>query len=293
MPTFSVVIPTFRRSQLLAAVLPSYAAAAPDEIVVVDDGSGPPHEAALAEMIGRTPNARLVPLGRHRGLPAARNAGARATTSEWIVFGEDDVWFPPEYARTIIDHARDAGAAVVAGMLGLVHPDVLTSTPDAVNDRIRSSRAAIRDPERLVGLRWPVRRLACGDVETPLLQACAAVHRSVFDAVQFDLRFTGNAFREETDFFLSCWRSGIRTLHCPHAAVGHVKEHVRSTPGGAWANGRLRYALDMVRNNHRFLRKHRRVLAAVARGNGRRGGTATLEAAFVLDLLRHVSPARP
>jgi 16S rRNA (cytidine1402-2'-O)-methyltransferase len=36
--------------------------------------------------------------------------------SEWIVFGEDDVWFTDDYPDVLLDHARRAGALVASGL---------------------------------------------------------------------------------------------------------------------------------------------------------------------------------
>src|SRR5439155_11242468 len=136
-----------------------------------------------------------------------------------------------------------------------------------------------------LGARWPVQRLPSGDLLTPLLTATAAVHRSVFNRVRFDPNYRGNAFREETDFFFTCLERGIQTLYCPHVACGHMKSHAGSAPGGSWSMSRPRYALQMLINNWRFLRRHDALLRRVRGAAGLRTGSIRMQARFLLTVL--------
>jgi glycosyltransferase involved in cell wall biosynthesis len=290
---FSVVIPTYRRAAMLERTLPSYLAAGPDEIVVVDDDSGPGDTFGLRQLEASDRRIRLVPLSRHVGLPAARNEGARHARSDWVVFGEDDVWFPPAYPSTLIEHARAAGASIACGRVPLVHPVLLGGPRSDLEAAIRSATVTGHPFDRFLGVPWPVETLANGDVRTPLLAATSAIHRTVFDRVRFDPGFKGNAFREETDFFFSCAEAGIRSIHCPHAACGHLKEHTRALPGGSWTMSRPRYALQMAANNWRLVRKHGDLLQSVRAESGRSGGALRMQVGFLLSMLRKVRPARP
>lgn len=287
---FSVVIPTYRRGPLLRRTLPSYLATGAREVIVVDDASGPPHDGILTELAA-DPRVRLVALARHSGQGTAKNEGARAASEEWVVFGEDDVWVTPEYPGTLIDHAERAGALVAAGTIALVHPVHLAAPPERLAELIRSKEPSPdRRPDHFLGGPWPVEPLPTGDVVSPILIACGAVHRSVFDRVAFDPRYTGNAFREETDFFLSCAEAGIRTIHCPHAACAHVKAHTRAAAGGSWTMSRPRYALQMAVNNWRFLRKHEDAIRRARAAAGRPAGLARIQAEFLLTMLSRIRP---
>jgi glycosyltransferase involved in cell wall biosynthesis len=286
-PTFSIVIPTYRRGTLLRRVLPSYLSTGALEVIVVDDGSGPRDQAALDA--AEVPGVRLIHQ-RHRGTPSARNEGLMQAEGEWVVFGEDDIWFTPEYPTTLIEHSLRAGALVAGGRVPLVDPVKLSGPRNELESVIRSKPMLDRSPDRFLGVPWKVERLESGDIVTPLLAAVAAVHRSVFDRVRFDPQFGGNAFREESDFFLACLEAGIRAIHCPHATCGHMKVHARSTRGGAWAMGRPRYVLQMAANNWRFVRKHEAVLRAVRREAGRSGGPMRMQAEFLLSLLKRIRP---
>ncbi len=289
--TFSIVIPTYRRSAMLALTLPSYLLAGADEVIVVDDASGlsdADHLAALAKEHGL----RLLRLPVRVGQAAGKNEGAARAAGDWVVFGEDDVWFPPEYAATLIAHAEDAGAPVASGAVPLVHPYLLASGLEEIEAAICAATVTRHPMDRFLRSHWPVERLPSGDVVTPLLAATAAVHRSVFERVRFDPGYRGNAFREETDFFFSCVEAGFRTIHCPHAICGHMKVHSRATQGGSWDMSRPRYAAQMFRNNWRFLRKHEALLREARTAVGRPSGPLRMQVEFLQSMLLQPRPAR-
>jgi GT2 family glycosyltransferase len=92
MKTFSVIIPTCHRNDLLALCLERLAPGAQTldfdsyEVIVTDDGSHATAEQMIAQ---RFPWARWV-RGLRRGPAANRNNGARAAGGAWIVFTDDD-----------------------------------------------------------------------------------------------------------------------------------------------------------------------------------------------------------
>jgi GT2 family glycosyltransferase len=99
------------------------------------------------------------------------------------------------------------------------------------------------------------------DLAVPLIQAVMLVRREVFAQVTYDARFEGNAWREETDFQISAARAGFRVGFCPHAVCYHTPKALAGHGGGQRARGRLAYEWSILRNNHRFLAKHRDWLA--------------------------------
>ncbi len=90
--TFSVVIPTYNRCDLLLECLDSVVAQRrqPEEVIVIDDGSTDGTSSALEQRKGIS----LLQLA-NAGPGAARNRGATAATGDYLVFlDSDDLWFP-------------------------------------------------------------------------------------------------------------------------------------------------------------------------------------------------------
>jgi glycosyltransferase involved in cell wall biosynthesis len=82
----SVVIPTRDRAPILVRCLAALQREAPDEVVVVDDGSGDD----TPDVLSRNDWVRVVRLDGN-GRSAAKNAGVETATGDVVLFMDDDV----------------------------------------------------------------------------------------------------------------------------------------------------------------------------------------------------------
>jgi GT2 family glycosyltransferase len=89
--SISVVIATHNRRERLLATLGYLQAAAPDEVIVVDNGSDPGVTPAVESAY---PQVRVVALAVNRGA-AARTVGVAAARSPLVAFADDDSWWAP------------------------------------------------------------------------------------------------------------------------------------------------------------------------------------------------------
>ncbi len=96
----SVIIPTHNRAELLPRALDSVLAQtlAPQEVILVDDGSTDGTEALMAS---RYPSVRYLKQA-NRGVSAARNRGIKEARGEWIaLLDSDDAWLPGKLAAQL------------------------------------------------------------------------------------------------------------------------------------------------------------------------------------------------
>lgn len=173
---YDVVIPTTGRSTLgsLLATLLHAPGPRPPRVVVADDRIG-----ELPAL--RVPGAVVVVRTRGRGPAAARNAGAAHGTSPWIVFLDDDVELPADWAARLATDLRAATGA-----------DARVS---GVSGRIVVPRPARRRPTD-----WE--RNVAGLEHAWWATADMAIRRDAFVAVGgFDERFP-RAYREDADLAL-------------------------------------------------------------------------------------------
>ncbi len=93
MPCFSVIIPAYNAAATLARALDSVLAQtwAAHEIIVVDDGSSDATAAVAAAYGDKVRYLYQV----NAGVSAARNAGARAASGNWLAFLDADDWYYP------------------------------------------------------------------------------------------------------------------------------------------------------------------------------------------------------
>ena len=97
----AAVIPTFNGARYLAATIESVLAQAPapEEVIVVDDGSVDDTPAVAARFL---PRVRYVRSDTNHGICHARNHGIAASRSEWIALCDhDDLWVPGKLARQL------------------------------------------------------------------------------------------------------------------------------------------------------------------------------------------------
>jgi len=98
----SVIIPSKNRPDFLIQALESVFAQTYKnlEVIVVDDGSTPPIESFIAERYGGL--VKILRNEQSRGAPAARNAGAKLASGEFVAFlDDDDLWMPEKIERQL------------------------------------------------------------------------------------------------------------------------------------------------------------------------------------------------
>ena len=113
-PRFSVIIPAYNAAATLARALDSVLAQtwAAHEIIVVDDGSSDATAAVAAVYGDKVRYLYQV----NAGVSAARNAGARAASGNWLAFLDADDWYYPNRLKWHADWiARDATLDFLTG----------------------------------------------------------------------------------------------------------------------------------------------------------------------------------
>ena len=161
----SVVIPTFDRPELLRETLRLLGdqTVAPDEVVVVDNGTVP---ASIADDPSRPFALRYFRIAARAGVARARNFGAEHARGSYVAFLDDDDFWNPDYVERLrgIIGGAPAAAAMVVGSI-----DQLDTRSSSVADR-HFYRFAGNDP----GLE------ACFYFNPGYLGSCLTVERSGF-----------------------------------------------------------------------------------------------------------------
>lgn len=174
----SVVLPTHNRRDVLPRAIRSVLAqtAPPAELIVVDDGSTEDIAGLIAAM--GDPRLRYLRLDTRSGPGAARNAGARAATADWVAFQDsDDEWFlnKLELQWERAEHGTTK-AALICGSYVIAStgraPELIACTPE-MRERFWTSHTLFCFP--FIAPTWLLRRtqfLEAGefDVSLPSLE---------------------------------------------------------------------------------------------------------------------------
>jgi GT2 family glycosyltransferase/glycosyltransferase involved in cell wall biosynthesis len=244
MTVLSVVIPTYRRPELLRRCLESVMAARAAsshrvEVVVVDDGSG---DESCAMVSSEFPGATLVELGRNRGYAGAVNAGVSAGSGEWVLTLNNDTTVEPDLFDELL--------AVAQSELDI---GIVAAQQRFASDRGRLYSAGMQldarghASDRLMGL--PV---SAGESEpTEVFGACGAAalyRRSLLEQLGgFDERFTFGL--EDADVAWRARMGGWRCVYAPGAVVYHEL-------GGTVAHGSERRLFLAGRNRWLLIAKN-------------------------------------
>jgi glycosyltransferase involved in cell wall biosynthesis len=175
----SVVIPTFNRKAELQRLLESLweqsICRSKFEVIVASDGSSDGTNEMVREMQAREWNLKLLELS-NRGPAAARNAGARAVSTQLIAFTDDDCVAERDWLQNILRAFNDEAVVAVQG---------ITTTYRSARGPLTHEVEVLRD--------WTTTVPTCN----------AAFRRNVFEATGgFDEKFP-SAHNEDTDL---AWR---------------------------------------------------------------------------------------
>lgn len=116
--TISVIIPVYNTGKYLSRCLDSIIGQTFSnlEIICVNDGSTDNSAEILQEYANRDPRIRVI-TQKNAGLSAARNAGLKHITGEYVSFIDSDDWVDNNYYEYLINKIEQTGANIaMAGM---------------------------------------------------------------------------------------------------------------------------------------------------------------------------------
>ena len=212
----SVVIPNWNGSGWLAGCLQSIAeqTLAPDEVIVVDNGSD---DGSLEYLRDQHPRVRALAQRRNTGFAFAANRGIEAASGELVALINTDVVLSPDWLARMAAalRVRPAAASVACKMLSLSEPGVLYDAGDILRRDGACEQRGRFMPDG-----------GAYDVPGDVFGACAGAALYRRDAVLgvggFDERYF--AYLEDVDLALRLrlagWTCAYEPAVCWHAGEG-------------------------------------------------------------------------
>lgn len=253
MESVSIIIPTYKRGEILRRTLPSYLNQKfVKEVIIVDDGGFAfDYIKDIVEEHKRL--IRYLTPVRRLGLPGARNYGVSEAIGDFIIFGEDDVEFALDYVETLARNMRKENADMICGRQIFVYDG------ETKKSAIRRSRQLT---EKDLYICYPMDVNFSVDAGKNLvmhtISPFSLMRRNVFNKLKFDETIGGNYHREENDFFVRAERMGYKLVFCNEALMWHL--HYLSKHGGCRTQSRLGIEWSLFRNNVWFWRRHYKFL---------------------------------
>jgi glycosyltransferase involved in cell wall biosynthesis len=253
MKPVTILIPTYNRARTLEAVWPSYADnPLVDKIVIVNDGSTD----NTSELVRRLSEAsatkiQVVEHVKKKGQQASRRAAIDAAESDWVLFGEDDVYLAVGYVETLLQQAGSLQADIIAGRC------VTTRVPGEFDSTLIVDLKPKTDENEVFDFstfEMNTSAVIPEPIIAPYMHSIALIRRAVFRKVGFDPWYRGNAHREETDFYLSAGKLGMKLYFTPDASCYHLRGPICAA-GGQRIN-RLSVEYWNIINSCHLVKKH-------------------------------------
>ncbi len=217
----SVIVTTWKRPVLLEATLHALVEQSyPDfEVVVVCDGEDADVR-AISREFATTPNIRWIFHPENRGLPAARNTGAREAAGDIILFLDDDVIAGTDLIAVHMQHHESASPLRHIAVWGLAREERFTPLATFVDQCLHESwKRGLAETTALLDARGPesvsenFENVVCFGLN-------CSIRRDLF------LRYGGfdehfRASDEEREFGMRLHRAGIEFIFEPRICLSH------------------------------------------------------------------------
>jgi glycosyltransferase involved in cell wall biosynthesis len=235
--------------------VPSYLQPEVDKIILIDDNSQDETTAAIIEL-QRVYGQRIISIRNpvNRKQTFSKNAGKSLVKTPWIYFGDDDAILTQGSIRELLSCASGSGADIVgATPLYCLRGEL----PQQALARFGKA-PAVGDPRAFVdwstlSIRHTLRAPHC--ISLSVTHACFLIRTELAQTVDFDTRYIGTAYREETDFILTLYRAGARIFFSPFAQQINLPPERAS--GGTRSRSRVMFEWYYLVNTITLLYKHR------------------------------------
>jgi len=246
----SVIIPTRNRAAFLEKVFPTYLSQKSlGELIIINDGSTDGTGKLIYQLAKKDERIKYIENIKSVGAPASRNLGVHKALFELIYYGEDDLYLKDNTLSTLINHMDNSNADAISGRRIWI---ARGETESIAFDRAAKMKGKLVNVDLMT---TNCEILTSDDVESELLDASMLIKKYVFTKVQYDPYYKNNAWREETDFQISCREKGFKLVFCPHVATFHLPK--LKDKGGNHMSNSIQYELNIFKNDHYFISKHK------------------------------------
>jgi glycosyltransferase involved in cell wall biosynthesis len=249
-----VIIPTYNRAKALTKVIDSYLTQDHlGQIIFVDDCSTDNTAEYAAGLIKEFPGKIIYHRMDHKStLPNIRNVGVSLAKNDYIFMGEDDVLLPKNHFKILLEKMNEYHADLISGRR--INMKTGQSPEDA-------KQMADKD-KNPVFVRIPFEgyheRYIDKASEVYALHSNALIKKQVFEKIQYDPQYGGNAFREETDFYLRVWDAGFSLWLIPDTLSYHLRNTAVNSSGGS-RKKRIVYEYQVWKNTWRLFTKNKNI----------------------------------
>ena len=249
----SVVIPSYNRAKLLLEKIPTYLQEDVIEVIIVDDASVDNTAEVVKKIQEKYPQVKYIRNAVNKKQTYSKNIGIKISKGDYIYLGDDDSILMPNSIRYLKETMYKYNADI-CGAKALYLP---MEYVNKIDEYVQLNDIQLVDKNEIVDIKKikaSFNYSTALPIVVPFCQACALVKKELAIQILFDENFTGNAYREETDFFIRCTLQGAKVMYDSRAVQVNLPRQVAT--GGAHSRGRIKWYLSTIANNWYFLKKN-------------------------------------
>lgn len=249
-----VIMPTYNRLASLRKTIDSYMTQPELGLFIIVDDCSTDATPEWAEELARQYPGKIVyhRMAEKSTLPNIRNVGVSLAQNEYIFMGEDDVILPKDHFMILTSKMESLKADIVAGRRIYIREGETQEEAITIANKDHGP-IFIRVP-----FEGYFERFVDHDQKVPFIHSNSLMKRSLFQRVQYDPWYGGNAFREELDFYLRATDAGFSIWLVTDTLSFHMKNTSTNTQGGS-RRKRWVYEYQVWRNTIRCFWKNRRI----------------------------------
>jgi GT2 family glycosyltransferase len=237
--TVSIIIPTYNRNKLLCNTITSVLQFQNQyhELIVVDQTKE--HDKETELLLKKLKKEKKITLLQidFPNLPNARNEGIRAASGDIVIFLDDDVKINEQFIPTHLSLYDNPKIGGTTGHITVVNPEKNDNIVFKNSLSLKSVLKSIffffiRNKASYVSRLGVISNFS----GTKKLYADTGIgcnlafRREIFERCGcFDVNYTGNAIREDTDMCLRIRRAGYKIIYHPQASLIHYMENSGGT----------------------------------------------------------------
>ncbi|HDF2328835.1 TPA: glycosyltransferase family 2 protein [Morganella morganii] len=252
-PEVSVIIPSYNRAHILKKTLPSYFQEDVLEVIVINDASTDNTIKILDEL--KEQYEKLIIINNEKNIKqtGSKNKGLNHCKGKYIFFGDDDSILFPDAIQNALNTMEKKKCDIVGCRVLYMNND--DASPEACIIRHNNNNYFKCDLDTLT---FNLSANSEEAIECFYPQAIFLCNKNIIKGNKFDINYTGNAYREETDFLLSLYKNSFVAYFEPKSLIINLPP--RLATGGARNKNKLLYHWQTITNNWYFLKKNNKTI---------------------------------
>lgn len=252
----SIIIPTYNRPNTIRDVIMSYVNQEYlNEIIIIDDCSEKSYDEfnKFMNKICKEKNIcyKYIKNDKKLGAAGARNKGLEVCNSEYILWGEDDLYLSENYTKVLGDKIDDK--TILCGSIYYGFSNNIT-----IDEIEMIKRNSLKDNDILFDFKTmecSYRKKEDKDVIIPFGHAIIMVPKNAYRNLRYFEEYKVNGYREETDIQILMLKNGYEIKYtseteCYHLSPDYIEK------GGQHSTNKFIWEIFAVYNNCIFLNRH-------------------------------------